>query len=687
MKTSSIKRIVSPFNTPEQENNLTITVTPRAREGTRAIALLFVLNLILVNASYLLLNYFKRGTFVMSPDYVNLLIGFNTVWLANSFIFKKFDIRSYPNYKNLFLTVAKSNLVLLYLVSIVIVIAGFYEYSRLHVFGTVLLLAAGEWALYSVFYHTRGRAIYESRHGSENLPLRYVNFSFKLFAADLFLLIGSFFLVNYFKRDAFALNPDYEQLLLLVFGVWLITSLLTRKFDRQDFRNIWYAGAPFIKAAVLMAAISAMLVFAFRLFEFSRLQLFGTFVLLLALETVAFMPLFMRRLNKPSNGGDVEEVEAVKAILRQELLPLETEQLKAQFAHDFREVRQKLHDHYLKSDPKLFDMLDRHLDLRDHDERQTVVLNTHTMYNIEVIGNHTLSLIANLQKVNGFRWLNRYFLEVHKKIYNGGYFIGRAHTIETHKKFIYRKYPKFIARVIYPLDFTWHRIFPKMPVLKHVYFFITRGRNRVLSKAEILGRLSFCGFKIVATEVFNENLYFVAQRRKTPSLDRNPSYGPTIKLRRVGLDGKIVYIHKLRTMHPYSEYLQDYIYEQNKLNETGKFLNDFRLTEWGSLFRKFWIDELPQLVNYFRGEINLVGVRALSEHYFSLYPEDVRALRTQFKPGLVPPYYADMPKSFDEIVESERRYLLAKKTHPLTTDVKYFFKAMKNIFFNNARSM
>jgi hypothetical protein len=32
---------------------------------------------------------------------------------------------------------------------------------------------------------------------------------------------------------------------------------------------------------------------------------------------------------------------------------------------------------------------------------------------------------------------------------------------------------------------------------------------------------------------------------------------------------------------------------------------------------------------------------------------------------MLPPFYADMPKSFDEIVESERRYLLRKTEKPL----------------------
>ena len=83
----------------------------------------------------------------------------------------------------------------------------------------------------------------------------------------------------------------------------------------------------------------------------------------------------------------------------------------------------------------------------------------------------------------------------------------------------------------------------------------------------------------------------------------------------------------------------------------------------------------------------MIGVRALSEHYFNLYPKKLQQLRTQFKPGLIPPYYADMPKSFDEIVQSELNYLNAKLKSPLRTDMKYFTKAVFNILFKRARSL
>ena len=76
----------------------------------------------------------------------------------------------------------------------------------------------------------------------------------------------------------------------------------------------------------------------------------------------------------------------------------------------------------------------------------------------------------------------------------------------------------------------------------------------------------------------------------------------------------------------------------------------------------------------------------MSVSYFSRYPNDLQKLRIQIKPGLIPPYYADMPKNFEEILLSERKYINQKLKYPITTDIAYFFKVFFNIFFKGARS-
>lgn len=126
--------------------------------------------------------------------------------------------------------------------------------------------------------------------------------------------------------------------------------------------------------------------------------------------------------------------------------------------------------------------------------------------------------------------------------------------------------------------------------------------------------------------------------------------------------------------------------ETSGLESSGKFKNDFRITTPGKWMRKYWIDELPMLINVLKGDMKLVGVRPLSAQYFNLYPEDVQRERCRYKPGLLPPFYADIPNTFPEIVESERRYLQAYSRSPLKTDLSYVLKIGYNIFWKRVSS-
>lgn len=238
----------------------------------------------------------------------------------------------------------------------------------------------------------------------------------------------------------------------------------------------------------------------------------------------------------------------------------------------------------------------------------------------------------------------------------------------------------------YAYDFLWHRIFPKVKLTQHLYYRATNGRDRHISLAEALGRLYSCGFTAVDLQESENVALITARKSGQPAFDMNPTYGPIITLKRVGLHGKIIEVLKFRTMHPYSEYIQEYIFENNRLAEQGKFANDFRVTGWGKFMRRFWLDEFPMFWNFVRGDLKIVGVRPLSLHYFSLYPEDMQKLRISVKPGLIPPFYADLPVGFEAIIESERRYILKSREAPISTDIEYFFRALYNILFRRARS-
>lgn len=199
-------------------------------------------------------------------------------------------------------------------------------------------------------------------------------------------------------------------------------------------------------------------------------------------------------------------------------------------------------------------------------------------------------------------------------------------------------------------------------------------------KTELLGRLCYCGFTI--DKVLSDSMLTVyAHCDKEPvNNGKEIKYGNIIKLKRVGLDAKIITVYKFRTMYPYSEYLQEYIYQTNHLQVGGKFANDYRITTHGFWLRKHGLDELPMLWNWIKGDIKLVGVRPLSRQYFNLYSPELQELRTQFKPGLFPPYYADMPGNLDQIQQSELKYLTRCKNDGIFfTDFSYFWRIIINL--------
>ncbi|MDD5570882.1 MAG: sugar transferase, partial [Bacteroidales bacterium] len=210
--------------------------------------------------------------------------------------------------------------------------------------------------------------------------------------------------------------------------------------------------------------------------------------------------------------------------------------------------------------------------------------------------------------------------------------------------------------------------------------------NRVLSRAETFGRLYACGFSFVDEKVFGNRLYFVFKKVKKPCFDQNPSYGLVFKMKRIGKNGKFVYVYKFRTMYPYSEYLQDFIKKRNGFSKNGKLANDMRVTSWGKFMRKYWIDELPQLINVVRGEMSIVGVRPLSESFMKEFPDDMKLKRQKYKPGCLPPYVALLKQNVKEYIESERIYLAEKEKNPYFTDIKYFTKCIYNITTNKIRS-
>jgi len=313
-----------------------------------------------------------------------------------------------------------------------------------------------------------------------------------------------------------------------------------------------------------------------------------------------------------------------------------------------------------------------------------LVLETTNKFNITIQPNTDLCI--NIEKINNIRRVNKFHEAVNQSLVINGYYFSCVETDEQRKNRKKEKYFILIRQFVLFFDFVYKRLFPKLPIIKHLFFFITKGKNRVISISESYGRLVSCGFKII--DVINHKglTYILSTKIRDPYYDMNPSYGPIFNMKRVGREGQIISVYKFRTMSPYSEYIQSKIIKDNTLDKGGKIKDDSRITFYGKFLRKYWIDEFPMIINWLKRDLKLVGVRPLSEDYFKRYPKDLQQLRIKTKPGLVPPYYVDLPVTFEEICQSERNYLNQYIKNPLKTDIIYFFKAFYNIIIKRRRS-
>jgi len=95
--------------------------------------------------------------------------------------------------------------------------------------------------------------------------------------------------------------------------------------------------------------------------------------------------------------------------------------------------------------------------------------------------------------------------------------------------------------------------------------------------------------------------------------------------KRVGYKNKLFSIWKFATMLKNSPNIG-----------TGEITlrNDPRVTRFGKFLRMSKINELPQIINVFTGDMSIVGPRPLMEVSFKLYSPEVRAIIYNSKPGI-----------------------------------------------------
>tara|TARA_B110000285_G_scaffold222079_1_gene275813 strand:- start:2275 stop:2862 length:588 start_codon:yes stop_codon:yes gene_type:complete len=159
------------------------------------------------------------------------------------------------------------------------------------------------------------------------------------------------------------------------------------------------------------------------------------------------------------------------------------------------------------------------------------------------------------------------------------------------------------------------------------------------------------------------------------SIIKLDSKGPVFfKQLRVGKWNADFYLFKFRTMRPNSE-------KNGQLTVGGR---DPRITEIGYVLRKYKIDELPQLLNVFFGQMSLVGPRPEVRKYVNLYSREQRNVLS-VNPGLTDYAsieYAEENEILGKADDPERVYIEKIMIEKLELNQKFIANPNLENYFN-----
>lgn len=174
-------------------------------------------------------------------------------------------------------------------------------------------------------------------------------------------------------------------------------------------------------------------------------------------------------------------------------------------------------------------------------------------------------------------------------------------------------------------------------------------------------------------------IMFVAMIFVVPAI-KLESKGPVFfKQKRVGKNGRYFYIYKFRSMYQDAEERKKELMSQNEMSGLMfKMKDDPRITKVGKFIRKTSIDELPQFINVFLGDMSLVGTRPPTVKEFMQY-EGHHKRRLSMKPGITGMWQAYGRKTvtdFEDIVKMDLEYI---DNWSIGLDIKILFKTIASV--------
>lgn len=153
--------------------------------------------------------------------------------------------------------------------------------------------------------------------------------------------------------------------------------------------------------------------------------------------------------------------------------------------------------------------------------------------------------------------------------------------------------------------------------------------------------------------------------------------------KRIGKNGKFIYIYKFRSMVWNADEVLKELLKQPKYKkewkENQKFENDPRITKIGNFLRKTSLDELPQFINVLKNDMSMIGPRPLVEGELDDHNGN-HEIYERVKPGITGWWAANgrSATTYKKRLELEYYYV---ENCSLLLDIKCIFKTIKAVLF------
>lgn len=150
---------------------------------------------------------------------------------------------------------------------------------------------------------------------------------------------------------------------------------------------------------------------------------------------------------------------------------------------------------------------------------------------------------------------------------------------------------------------------------------------------------------------------------------KNVGHPVLFRQKRIGRGNRIFVMKKFRSM------------TDEKDSEGNLLPEEKRMTKFGATLRNTSLDELPELLSIFKGDMSIIGPRPLPDYYYPYFKEE-ELVRHSVRGGLLPPD-ALSGKAFtawDEELEYDVYYA---KHMSFRLDVKIFWMTLKILIDRN----